>query len=509
MDWREWLRGLLQHPLIRGAGAVAAIAVALLLARPYLSAPPPGEETSARISTPPSERSLFTRAAGVAVLKSVADATWEKGSREYQPGDTLLPGWMRLRAGAVQIEFARGARVVLEGPAELNLISAEEAHLKMGRLRAHVSESASGFRVTSDSFVLVDRGTEFGCQVPEKGEPEVYVFQGAVEMSSPRQDWAKQSIQANQAVAVSAAGLRPIPGNSGPFLGEAELAEREQTGFKERLSNWRQQAQQFSENRNLVLHYTFEDRQSWERTLRNRAREAPPGTDATLVGCNWTQGRWPGKGAVEFSRNDDRLRTHVPGTFQSLTFLAWLRVDSLPNHYTSLAMTESLAVGEVHWSLDHLGNLLLSARKGMPASPLDWEAAVAYGAVKPEMAGSWILLTSVYDAGASTVTHFVNGETVTTRRVNFPVALHLGDLEIGNWGVRTDDPHWTRLVKAGSGDPDRSFKGRLDEFALFSAPLSPSEIRHIYDYGKTANSIISIVSAPSVQQTKQPNQKPL
>lgn len=60
----------------------------------------------------------------------------------------------------------------------------------------------------------------------------------------------------------------------------------------------------------------------------------------------------------------------------------------------------------------------------------------------------------------------------------------MGNLEIGNWGVAVHDPRWERLRKAGSIDSNRSFKGRLDEFALIAQPLSAAEIRAIYEYGK-------------------------
>jgi hypothetical protein len=474
----------------------AGVAAAVLLLISLQHRVGPGQHRSG--TNPPGATGLAmtSPSAGVAVLKHVADVVWEKDAREFQPGDTLAPGWLRLRSGAVQIEFARGARVVLEGPAEFQLVSSEEGHLKSGRLHAQAAEPARGFRVTSPVFDLVDHGTEFGCQVPVTGSAEVHVFKGSVELASRQKGQPSRSVEANQAVAITANGFQDIPLSGQSFLGEQEVAQREQSDFDERLANWRQNSRQLNQHSNILLHYTFEDHPAWERTLRNQARNAAAGTDASLVGCNWVQGRWPGKGAVEFIRTDDRIRVNVPGEFRALTYLAWVRVDSLPNHYSSLVMTESLQVGEVHWALTPEGGLLIGARHASPTSTDDWSSFTKLNVLTPDRLGSWILLASVYDTASSTVSHFVNGQEVCHAPVDAPPLLKLGDIEIGNWGVRADDPRWARLQQAGSLILDRSLKGRLDEFALFSTALSAEEIRAIYEYGKPASFALQLAGLP-------------
>jgi ferric-dicitrate binding protein FerR (iron transport regulator) len=457
--------------------------------------------SNSRAANPPVAGRPAPVSAGIAVLKNVADVVWAKDAREYQPGDTLLPGWLRLRSGAVQIEFARGARVVLEGPAEFELVSSEEGYLKTGRLRAQAAEPSRGFRVRSATFAVVDHGTEFGCHVPAQGTAEVHVFKGSVEVSAQQTGQPARSLGANEAVAVASDGFRSIPVSGASFLSDQELALREQTDFSQRLANWRLNTRQISEQSNLLVHYTFENHATWERSLRNEARQAIPGTDASLVGCNWVQGRWPGKGAVEFVRNDDRIRVHVPGEFRALTYLAWVRVDSLPNHYSALTMTESLKVGEVHWALTPEGGLLLGARHAPPGSQDDWSSLTKTNVLTPERLGVWLMLASIYDTVNSTVTHFVNGQQLGQVKVDAPPSLSLGDIEIGNWGVRADDPRWTRLQQAGSLILNRSFKGRLDEFALFSTALSPEEIRAIYEFGKPASFAVQLAGSPEKTTT--------
>lgn len=481
--WRPWLAAI-PRPALSAGGAVAAAAALLWagsqigqrMAAASQQTPAPPEASSGPGASAPT----------VAVLKSVADVVWDESGPEYQPGEPLLPGPLRLRAGAVQLEFARGARLLLEGPAELQLVSATEAHLRRGRLRAQVPAALGGFRITTGKFSLLGRGSEFGCEMAEDGEPAVHVFAGAAELTAPRGEWVARLVPARQAMAIGPNGPQTIPARDDFFLSDEQLAQRELADSGARLEHWRASARQLSEHPELILHYTFEDREPWERSLRNQARRGPAGADATLVGCNWTQGRWPGKSGVEFSRNDDRLRVHVPGEFTALTYLAWLRVDSLPNRYASLAMTESLEVGELHWALTQQGGLLLGARRIPPTSPADWSGYTAPRVLTPERLGVWIMVASAYDTRAGTVTHYVNGEITGFARIPTPPSLRLGNLEIGNWGIRPDDPRWERLKRAGSVITERGFKGRLDEFALFAAPLPAAEIRALYDAGKPA-----------------------
>lgn len=81
---------------------------------------------------------------GVALLTHDANIEWLDSLNSRRPGNVLEPGWLRLKSGAALIEFYSGARLVLEGPAELQLVSVNEGYLKSGRMSAHVPEVASG-----------------------------------------------------------------------------------------------------------------------------------------------------------------------------------------------------------------------------------------------------------------------------------------------------------------------------------------------------------------------------
>jgi hypothetical protein len=90
--------------------------------------------------------------------------------------DTVLT----LEHGLAEIRFRCGARVVLDGPARLQILSARSARLLRGKLSARVPEAAKGFEVLSPQGKVIDLGTEFGVSVSENGSTNVYVFEGKV-----------------------------------------------------------------------------------------------------------------------------------------------------------------------------------------------------------------------------------------------------------------------------------------------------------------------------------------
>src|SRR5262249_29015574 len=63
-----------------------------------------------------------------------------------------------------------------------------------------------------------------------------------------------------------------------------------------------------------------------------------------------------------FKRVGDRVRFHVPGEFDSLTLLAWVRVDALPNVNNALMLSDGWKEGEMHWQIGSSGKVILGVR---------------------------------------------------------------------------------------------------------------------------------------------------
>ena len=98
----------------------------------------------------------------VAMLARTVDARWTGKTAPPRVGCALEPGMLRLQSGLAQVVFYSGARVVIEGPTELQLVSPGEAVCRAGRLLAEVPEPARGFRIKTAQLNLVDLGTAFG-----------------------------------------------------------------------------------------------------------------------------------------------------------------------------------------------------------------------------------------------------------------------------------------------------------------------------------------------------------
>lgn len=449
--------------------AAAAAALALFLIRPA-------------VLSWQRNRADHGLSARVAVLTHTADAVWSEGGDSRQSGESLAPGWLRLKSGAVQIEFSRGARVVLEGPAELQLLTDNKAFLKSGKLRAQVPEPAHGFTVQTSEFRVVDYGTEFGCYLPVAGAPQVHVFNGLVGLQAAQ--GAERQLRQNQAVQIERTALKDIPARRDQFLSDEELARREHAGVRGRLAAWRATSQTLSEHPSALLHLDFEGDRGWARSIPNRAWRAVPEAPASMVGGKFTDGRWPGKGAVEFNRPEDRLRLNLPGGYESMSLVAWVRVDSLPDRPQSLVMADGLSTGDVQWYLTRWGELGFGVHIGKNGDPTGWRFHHTAPLITNETLGSWVCLASVYEGSTDTVTQYLNGQPVGSAQLGVRTLLQLETFEIGNWALRSSEQQRAGVVPRAVGDSARNFHGSIDELAVFSAPLSGEEIRRIHDRGQ-------------------------
>ena len=426
---------------------------------------------------------------GVAVLASTAEAVWTDPAEARQAGQALQPGWLRLASGAVQIEFARGARVVLEGPAEFQLISENNAELRSGRMRAHVPGPAKGFTITTPGMVLVDRGTEFACSVPSQGAPEVHVFVGEVDVNLARSGGAMQSLRENQAVRVHGGQTQSIQSDSGAFLNEQALARRTAENIRIRVANWRKASGKFSQHTNAAVHLDFEPEGTWQRSLENRVTNTQPRSVVSIIGSDWEYGRWPGKLALEFKRTDDRLRLAVPGSHDSLTLMAWVRVDSLTHQRHALLMSDGIQRGAIHWYLQYDGRIGLGIHTGDDTAPNGWRHVLsAASAIRPEMFGAWVFLATVVDASTGVVTHYCDGVQVGRLETRFPKPLRPSTCELGNWSINPGEPRWSWFNQRPGDDYMRHLHGRMDEFALLTAPLDAAEIARFYEAGRPGDS---------------------
>ena len=181
---------------------------------------------------------------------------------------------------------------------------------------------------------VTDLGTEFGMDREPSKSVEVEVFEGKVEVA-PETTNQPQLLNAGEGVRISSHHSVPLDAvDRSEFLSAEELARRESVELRARYAGWRQVDRLLDNDPAILVHLNFEDPENLDRNLVNRAGGMHASGQAMIFGCDWGDGRWPGKAALEFNRVTDKVRLSVPGEFRSLSYLTWVRVDSLPNRGT-------------------------------------------------------------------------------------------------------------------------------------------------------------------------------
>lgn len=403
---------------------------------------------------------------GIAVLVHAGEVEWLDDNGPHE-GDILSPGPLRLKSGLLEIEFYSGARLVVDGPADLELVSVDHVICRLGRVRAVVPPPAHGFRVVAPQFELIDLGTEFGVAVDPNGEARVQVFDGEVELVPPEADRSRVAVEKltrGEGRAWSAKGKRVSQqAELGDFPTFEEVQRRKTRAAEKRLARWQAWEESHADDPRIAFRFDFE---SEGLELLD---QGPTASHGTIVGAEWTTGRWPSTRALEFKRPGDRVRLNLPGTYDALTLSAWLRVDSLPGRSQGLLLTDGYEVGRIHWHLHPDGNLRLGVRK--PAETMA-KGATGYGSpvlITPRHLGAWCLLCTVYDRESGTVQHYFNGREVSSDAIVFDQPLQFGTCDLGNWTLSLD----TRR-------PVRNFIGRIDDLTVWNAALTGNEVRRMF-----------------------------
>lgn len=93
---------------------------------------------------------------------------------------------LKLASGSVTLSLANIGNVVVEGPAEFELLGHKRARLTYGRIKMRVTEeSGRGFVIETPGGEVVDLGTEFGLDVDRGGKTSLAVFEGMVDLRMP------------------------------------------------------------------------------------------------------------------------------------------------------------------------------------------------------------------------------------------------------------------------------------------------------------------------------------
>ncbi|MFC1760839.1 LamG-like jellyroll fold domain-containing protein [Planctomycetota bacterium] len=431
---------------------------------------------SGRDETPPQMAAADVNDSGVAVLTRVAGLQ-DTAATRWRVGQTIPQGLMAWEKGLLQLEFYGGATVVVEGPARIEILDESGVICHLGRLRVHVPEPARGFAVLAPSFELVDLGTEFGLRVSDNGASEVHVFDGKVELyarQSQRNLATRRQLKAGDALTVDRNGTSTrFAARDADFVTPSRLNSMTDVRRAAQLRDWRAFRDRLQNDPRVVAYFPFDRHDAQDRLLVGYGTGGTP-IEGAIVGCEWSQGRWPGKTSLQFKRPGDRVRITVPGEFESLTYSTWLRLDGLDRQYNSLLLTDGFGKSGPHWQVSRDGSLVLGLRytKNFAHS---YSTDSIFNLFR---LGQWLHLATVYDADQACVKHYVNGELATRERLRKSRAglLKIGRATIGNWSNPTIQHRYSSVV--------RNLNGCMDELIVFGQALDDQEVRRIYEGGR-------------------------
>jgi hypothetical protein len=437
---------------------------------------------------------------GCAAVGQVIDAVVEGSPIDgaaVRPGASLGPGPIRVTQGLIQLEFFSGAMLWVEGPADLEIISAWEARLRGGRTRAQVPPPARGFVLHAPGARLEDLGTSFALNVEADGTAAVHVFDGEVAVQPHAGD--DTTLAAGGGIVLDRAGHardggrprdtgRPrdedqSAGGSAAtaFLALDDMAAAAEDRLRERRAAWSRWSETARDDPRLVAFYRFDAPDAPERGGRVRNMADPPGgeRDGAAVGVTWTGGRWPGTGAVAFRRAGGRVRVAIDGVYEAVSLACWARVDAVDREYNSLFLTDGYDPGEPHWQIFSDGSLMFSIAYPPPGGATGRfnQTYFSRPVFTVDTLGEWHHVAVTYDGATGEVVQYFDGEVVGREVSRLYAAgrpIRIGSAEIGNWGLPTP----------GHRHPLRSLNGAIDEFVIHAAVLATDEVRAMAEMGR-------------------------
>lgn len=147
----------------------------------------------------------------VATLAHSESATWIQ-----TPGPLIAGVRLRLARGLVELDLHGKGRLVLDGPADLELLSATQAVLHGGRLVLSVTPAGQGYQVETPGGTFVDLGTRFGIIVGADGTTEAHVMDGSI-AARARNSGSEVVIRRDHAARLTGGRLEHIPVDPGAF----------------------------------------------------------------------------------------------------------------------------------------------------------------------------------------------------------------------------------------------------------------------------------------------------
>ncbi len=112
------------------------------------------------------------------------EVVWEAGATEFTEWAPVNTGdSLHLASGMVELVVNEAIQVVIQGPAEFELVSKQKAIAHSGKLVARVGEEGIGFEIETPHAQVFDQGTAFSISVSPESQTDVVVYEGSVDLA--------------------------------------------------------------------------------------------------------------------------------------------------------------------------------------------------------------------------------------------------------------------------------------------------------------------------------------
>jgi hypothetical protein len=364
----------------------------------------------------------------------------------------------------------------VQGPADLDLPSAERIYCRRGKLRARVPPGAEGFTVLAPGAAVVDLGTEFGLNVAADGMAELMVFEGQAEVSvlnAQGYTLRSQLLEGKQAVRVDpgAGRIREVPAAPDDFVVAPERIPPA-----------------------LVLDPTYPDAvqrsKPWgywrfqamtDRLIRNEVADRPP---LRAVGPVKLAGAPGGNRSIQFEPTPEQQYLKMDGSWTAPRQTGYaVELWVLPEDFNGSILV-SLFSRVNPGAQNHLFLLELVGRRHhlvlepftvryLDRWPPGTDGGVNAFSRRMYVPCRWLHLVAQKVGDRQEL--YMDGSLVGTAEAESEAATGACRLLVGR--LRTGK-HWRP-------NQIRQFVGRLDELAVYDHPLSPEDIRRHYELGST------------------------
>jgi hypothetical protein len=124
---------------------------------------------------------------GTAQLRGTVGALWAGARMEMPEGEVFIEGQrLELVEGLAEVMFSGGAKLVLQGPAILQIRDGSSAAVSVGRIAVSVPDSDSRFVVQTPVAELASLQSEFGAEIDVDGSLVTRVYEGSADLQVRR-----------------------------------------------------------------------------------------------------------------------------------------------------------------------------------------------------------------------------------------------------------------------------------------------------------------------------------